>query len=201
MKGKYCTLFILLLVILFSTLAYASPWPQIEEHIKKELQNNPKDRLLNFQLGVCYAKTGRIKEAFDTFNTLKELKDDLKPEEVPSLYLKRLEEGGDRLLNLSYLAFAYHVINDYQKSKEAFLELIQLEPDNIWNYNYLALVYRDLKELALAEGLLKESLALEQNSYTRFILGLVYYDKGSYLKAIIEFGRARDVARTIFDMR
>lgn len=194
-------LLLLLFVVSFTPLVYSKTWTVLEEEMKERLQDNPQDLLLNFQLGVAYAKTGKIEKAFESFNQMKEKEDTIKPEEVPAIYQQRLEDGGDPLIHLSYLAFAYHVLNDYQQSRAAFEELLVLEPKNIWNYNYLGLVYRDLKMLPEAEQVLLDSLSLESNSYTRFILGLVYYDQGRYVRALIEFGRARDVAKTIFDMR
>ncbi len=188
-----------LLLLSFSLPLSASShsWKEIEEELIDDLEKSPHDLLLTFELSVCYAKTGRIEEAYALFNALKEMDSTIKPEEVPAIYREKLEEGeGEEYpINLSYLAFAYYVINDYQSAIEAFMELIDLEPDSIWNYNYLALIYRDLDLLLEAEKILKESLVLEENSYTRFILGLTYYDQGRYVRALLEFGRARDVAR------
>lgn len=194
-------LFLLLFLPFLTLTVQAEIWQELKGELQKQLEEDPQDVLLNFQLGVAQAKLGEIEKAFERFNEMKELEGTIKPEEVPAYYLELLQEGEDTLIHLSYLAFAYHVINDYQKSREAFEELIQLEPHNIWNYNYLALVYRDLQMLTEAEQVLLDSLALESNNYTRFILGLVYYDQGRYVRALVEFGRARSVARSIFEMQ
>lgn len=188
---------LLLLSISLPLSASSHAWKEIEEELIHEIEKSPHDLLLTFELGVCYAKTGQIEEAYDLFNALKEMDSTIRPEEVPAIYREKLEEreGEEYPINLSYLAFAYYVINDYQNAVHAFLELIELEPESIWNYNYLALIYRDMGLLQEAEMTLKESLVLEENSYTRFILGLIYYDQGRYVRALLEFGRARDIAR------
>lgn len=199
------TVLLFLVVVIYSIPASADLWLEVEEEMSKALEKNPHDPLLHFKIGVSYAKTGRVEEAFERFNILKEMEDDIDLEESPSIFIEKIEEEGeegeDYIINLSYLAFSYHVINEYEKCRRAFEELILLEPDNIWNYNFLALVYRDLKLFKEAERVLEKSLMIEKNSFTRFILGLVYYDLGHYIKALIEFGRARDVARTLLELQ
>lgn len=205
MSNKSILLFLILLLYLASGLlpapVYANIWYEIEEEMARKLEVNPHDPHLHFQIGVSYAKTGRIEKAYERFDILKEMADAIDLEESISVYMQKIDEGEDYLVNLSYLAFAYYVIKAYEESREALEELVLLEPHTIWNFNYLALVYRDLKLFDKAEKTLLESLEIEKNNYTRFILGLVYYEQGRYIKALIEFGRSRDVARAILDLQ
>ena len=202
-KRLAITTVLLCFVLLFSPSLQGENvcWEEVVKENYSLLEEDPEDIFLNFQLGVSYAKTGRVEPAFEKLNTLKDLGGEKIKSQVPEYYQNKLGENNtkDYIKNLSYLSFAYYANNENHRAKESFKELISVEPDNIWNYNYLALVHRELEEYQEAQNLLQQSLDIENNNYTRFLLGVAYYDQGKVFRALVQVGRAGSVAVKILN--
>lgn len=205
---------IYILVILFLVLSltlfnnqiiakskYQTTWQELiennQELIKKKDSN--KNTKARFRLGVAYANLGKIDLAKKEFDSLKDLDDGKKAKEIIAYYKTKLEAEPENPIFLNYLGFAYYANNNYKSSLKIFKKIIKYDSQNIWSYNYLGTIYGKLEKYKSAKKVLKESLELENNKYTHFLLGAVYYKQGNIFKALYHVGRSGKVATKLLN--
>lgn len=176
-----------------SSPVYSENWKNIKNTSKKALDTNPDDIMANFQYSISLANLGKIEEAYNHFELIKdEIELDsfnrtLRP------YIKKLEQNPEDILLLNYAAFAATINNDYQKSAEHFENIIEIESKNVWIMNYLAATYLELEKYEKAISILNKATDIKDNKYSHLLLGMVYYKQGRIIRALLEMGKSGDL--------
>ncbi|TDX53256.1 tetratricopeptide repeat protein [Orenia marismortui] len=204
MRRKIVILLLIYLLI-FSTNSLAvskfyDEWESIAQEKFILVQQGRSKLVTEYELAVAYANLGEIEEATKIFRNLKEeeVQIEVLQEMIPK-YEAALEKESPPIIAANYLAFAYYISKDYEKSEEKFDLIIDLDPKNIWGYNYRAVVQHKLKEYDKAHQSLMKSLKLDDNEYTHFLLGANYYKTGNIFKALYHVGRGRKAADLFLD--
>ncbi|MGM0470738.1 MAG: tetratricopeptide repeat protein [Bacillota bacterium] len=166
----------------------------------KEGELTTKEELrAHFSLGVGYANIGKIDLAKKEFDLLDDQIEDNARKEFVNHYQEKLNNHPQDLIALNQLAFAHYANHNYKSSLKLFKQIVKQDPNNIWSYNYLATVYSELEKHQKAEDILHQSLAIEKNKYTHFLLGAVNYKQGNIFKALYYVGKSGDAASTFRD--
>lgn len=172
-------------------------WKELLQKSSQILENYPEDIIANFNYSISLANLGKIEEAYDYFNKmnnvipLKDFNKALNP------YIQQLDEKEDDILLLNYAAFSASFNSKYKESIKYFERILELEPDNVWIKNYLAAAYIEIKEYAKAEEILLNTLKIKENQYSHLLLGVIYYNRGETIKALIELSRSGSLATRI----
>lgn len=165
-------------------------WTSIYRVSKNSLQSDPDNVMANFHYSISLANLGKIEEAYDHFEVIKEKIKIKKFNEVLSPYIKELEEKPDDVLLLNYAAFSASINNKYKKSAVHFENLIKIDCKNVWIMNYLAATYLELKQYKKVLTLLKEAIKIKDNKYSHLLLGMAYYKQGNIFKALLEMSKS-----------
>jgi predicted Zn-dependent protease len=81
----------------------------------------------------------------------------------------------------------------YVSAADAFATVVSLDSDNPWSRCYYGYSLGKAGRIDAAVAMLEESVRrFPDNQQLRFLLGLGYYHKGSFFKAVKEMARARD---------
>ncbi len=172
-------------------------WQELHQRSEQKLENYPEDIITNFNYSISLANLGKIEEAYDYFNKmskvipLKDFNKALNP------YLQQLDVREDDILLLNYAAFSASFNSTYKKSIKYFERIVELEPDNIWIKNYLAAAYIEVQEYKIAKKILLNTLKIKENQYSHLLLGVIYYNQGETIKALIELSRSGSLATRI----
>lgn len=176
---------------------------QIWTKLIRELEGRREEGPLTvddlFTLAVSYANAGRLKEATETFREIERHEPSLEERHrrVAS-YAIRYQQNPYDVVGLARLAFAYYAIEEYQSSVEFFQRLVTLDPGNEWVRNYLAVSLYKCNQLDKAIAVLEENLLLNPaNPYTHALLGMAYYEKGWYLRALQELSKGRQAIQNL----
>ncbi|KXS41775.1 MAG: hypothetical protein AWU54_1533 [Candidatus Frackibacter sp. T328-2] len=171
----------------------------IKKNDEKEDKKEDKNIKAHFRLGVAYANLGKIDRAKKEFDLLSDLNDGQTAKSIIKYYEARLEKNPDNAMFLNYLGFANYASHNYKVSLKLFKKIIKNDPKNIWSYNYLGTIYGKLEKYDQAEKVLQKSLELEENRYTHFLLGAVYYKQGRIFKALYHIGQSGKVATKLLE--
>ncbi|GAB6136851.1 tetratricopeptide repeat protein [Halanaerobaculum tunisiense] len=197
-------LLLICLLLLFSIgvssqSKYQAQWQQIVKDKQKLVEPETTKLQVEYELAVGYANLGQIKEANQLFDKLEESNWEQKIEELISTYKQQVKQEETDIKVLNYLAFAYFIDHKYTKAEELFKQIIQLDTKNIWSYNYLAVSQHKQKKYKAAHQSLQDSLAIEKNDYTHFLLGVNYYQQGNVFKAMYHISKGREAAKLFLD--
>ena len=212
MKSKVLTISIYLVMILIFLNLFTSiqiqaesqselDWRSIAEahyQRRQNLENNEESlefMVAEYELAVAYANLGLIETGMEIFDRLGEEDGEEKLTEIIPDYEEKYKQEPKNIENMNYLAFAYYINDDYELARDIFKELIELDAKNIWSYNYLAVVKYELEDYKAVEKILQQSMDIEINQYTHFLLGVNYYELGRYGRASYHIARGRSAAR------
>lgn len=90
-----------------------------------------------------------------------------------------------------YIGYAYRNLEQFDKAKDYFEKVLDLNPRSAATYSELALCYYSKEDLKKAEQLLQKALFIEpDNAGFLANLGLVYVKAGDYSKAVERLSKA-----------
>lgn len=171
------------------------------EALKREVAKNPKSDEGYYLLGVVYGEKGEIPEMADAFKHSLEASNQFEKQinDAKKYHWANLFNRG-----VGYYQKANNAANKdsgkvfFDKSKEAFLNAIMLEPDSADTYKNLAFVYMSEQDYDAAisplEKIIEKDKALDGYRY----LGEIYYDKASKLKSKYETSKdAQDSVQSL----
>ncbi len=191
-------LFLLLLLIGFISSNPArtyseSFWQEQQEKAQDAVEEEVASIAANYYLAVTMANLGDIKEAKEK---LDHFSDDIDSQEFAEKIESIIADNPkslDELLILNFEAYYYIILEDYSRAAEIFADIIELDDKNIWARNFQAAAYIENDELETARELLYENLEIEEEDYTYFLLGYVYYEEGRTVLALQYLSNARQV--------
>ena len=192
--------FVLILLVgeISAVSQFKSDWEGVIEEKEPLLEEETIYLREEYELAVAYGNVGKIKKANDIFDKLGDEENwEEELEKVLAAYKVDLEEEPQNIKLLNYLGFSYYLEDEYEKAEELFHKIIELDPKNIWSYNYLAVLQHEQENYRQADKTLRESLKIEENGYTYFLLGINYYRRGNPFKAAYYVGKGRE-ARELF---
>ncbi|MFW6269718.1 MAG: tetratricopeptide repeat protein [Bacillota bacterium] len=174
-------------------------WKSFENDNQNKLEstdNKEEVYLAKFNLALSLANQGKAREAHEILNEIDENVSKDKFIELIKVETDKLKGSSDELLYLNYLAFTEVIKENYQKSIIYFEDIINKDKNNVWPYNYLAASYIEINEYERAENIINKAREIEDNDYSRFLLGVIHYRKGSYLQAVKEFSNSGEIFRS-----
>ena len=105
----------------------------------------------------------------------------------------------DNLLLLNYAAFKEVINKDYQEAVLLFEYIFEIDPNNLWALNHAAAALIEVPEYDKALQYANQALSMQQNEYSHLIKGYVYYERGNYIKAVMEAASAQNLFRALAD--
>lgn len=149
---------------------------KVEASLKRGVRQNPNSPETWTNLGVFYAQQGRIKDAIKTY-------------EAALKYQKANVRG--RVLTLNNLGEAYFTDNQLEKSIEAFLSSLKVNPNQPEIYHYIARIYFKKGDYKHAVFFCEKALALKENDVSLLNdMGSSYYKAGDLKRAEEVFTKA-----------
>lgn len=176
---------------------YKVNWDNLRETSFSIINKDENNILANFQYSIALANLGRIEEAYEHFELISDKVTVEEFNNVLSPYISKLQNRPNDILLLNYAAFSSSINSEYQNSVPHFKKILSLDSDNIWIRNFLAATYLELKEYDNAKSEANRALDIKDNKYSHLLLGIVYYQTGNIVKAIIEIGRSGDLVNKI----
>ncbi|MFW6281844.1 MAG: tetratricopeptide repeat protein [bacterium] len=176
---------------------YKVNWDNLRETSFSIINKDENNILANFQYSIALANLGRIEEAYEHFELISDKVTVEEFNNVLSPYISKLQNRPNDILLLNYAAFSSSINSEYQNSVLHFKKILSLDSDNIWIRNFLAATYLELKEYDNAKSEANRALDIKDNKYSHLLLGIVYYQTGNIVKAIIEIGRSGDLVNKI----
>ncbi len=198
------TVFLLSLLLIFAfsiNIAAESNynWQQLITTTNEQLKNDSKDILLNYTLAVAYANTGEIKKAYDIIDVFGSSvsRTDFNTAVSPYLEGWNSYENKNNLLLLNYAAFAEVINKNYSDAVDLFKYIIKLDSANLWTYNHTAAALMELERYDESLEYADKALSMSENEYSHLIKGVVYYEKGNYIRALIEAANSRSLFKAM----
>ncbi len=195
----------ILILFFLSGVATATPyenrWEKIIEENLEKVQKDPENPVYEFHLGVAYACTGEVEKTVDWFENFSEnpRRREVSPKILADIE-EKLREAPEDPVFLTQYSFALHVNYKYEESIDVFWQVLEYDEKNIWVYNYLAVAYLELEETEKAREVLDISLSIEENRYTRALLGYSYWMEGRYGRAMRHFVRTGTLMFRVMDL-
>ena len=174
-------------------------WQELIDTTQSQLELNRSDVVLNYTLAVAYANTGEVVKAYEIIDVFgssvsrKEFNHALEP------YLQDLEiyKNKDNLLLLNYFAFSNIINKNYHDAVNLFEYIIKLDPNNLWAYNNAAAAAVEIEDYDKALNYTDQALSIQSNEYSHLIKGIVYYNRGNYIRALYQATRSRSLFREL----
>lgn len=205
MKKKLLVILIIItLTVLFSLNTAAESnynWEELIKTTQAQLQNNSDDIILNYTLAVAYANTGEIKKSYDIIDVFGSSVSREEFNAAVSPYLADWEnyKDYDNLLLLNYAAFKEVINKDYKKAVSLFEYIYEIDQNNLWALNHAAAALIEVPEYDKALQYANQALSMQKNEYSHLIKGYVYYERGNYIKAVMEAASARNLFKALAD--
>ncbi len=180
------TIFCLILIFPGTLLADGDYWRQHYEKAEVKYNKNPNSLANNYYKTIAMANLGMINE---TMEILDQFQDDFSRNEFDEMFNKevnKISQEKDKLLYLNYHAFYHVIFDEYDDAIDYFNKIIEDDSNNIWPINYKSAALIELKKYEEAHDNLNTSLSIENNQYTRLLLGINYYEQGYKFKAFNE---------------
>ncbi|MFW6281406.1 MAG: tetratricopeptide repeat protein [bacterium] len=187
-KNLYFIFFLLLITLYQNSFIFAESrdvdWEELKNKSYNTIQEDKENVLANFQYSISLANLGKIEEAYDYFDKIKNRFSIEEFNETINPFIKDLDYNSKNILLLNYAAFT-SVINSKNKySIPYFEQIIRLEPNNIWSRNFLAATYLELEDYDKAIQIAEETNEIQNNEYSHLIIGIAHYNNGNILKAL-----------------
>lgn len=190
MKNKYKLIIITIIcvTILFPSISLAEEdyWKQHYKKAEKKYTENPDSLANSYYKTITMANLGMINE---TMEIIDQFKDELSKDEFDEMFndeIDKIDKEKDKLLYLNYHAFYHVIFDEYDDAIDYFDKIIEKDPNNIWPLNYKSAALIEAKRYEEAHDNLNKSLNIENNQYTRLLLGVNYYEQGQKLRAFNE---------------
>ena len=205
MKKKF--LIIILIIIttaVFSQNIYAESrynWQELIKNSREQISENKSDVILNYTLAVAYANTGEIVKAYDIIDVFGSSVSREEFNTAVSPYLDDWEDykNQDDLLLLNYAAFRDVINKNYRDAVAIFEYIFEIDPNNLWAINHAAAALMEIEEYDKALEYANQALSMQENEYSHLIKGVVYYERGNYVKALLEAASSRRLVKALAD--
>ncbi|MFP4371378.1 MAG: tetratricopeptide repeat protein [Halanaerobium sp.] len=203
-KKLFIILIIITLTVLFSLNTAAESnynWEELIKTTQAQLENNSNDIILNYTLAVAYANTGEIKKSYDIIDVFGSSVSREDFNAAVSPYLADWEDykDHDNLLLLNYAAFKEVINKDYKSAVSLFEYIYEIDQDNLWALNHAAAALIEVPDYDKALQYANQALSMQKNEYSHLIKGYVYYERGNYIKAVMEAASARNLFKALAD--
>lgn len=174
-------------------------WQELIKTTSEQLEENKNEIILNYTLAVAYANTGEIKKAYDIIDIFGSSvsREEFNTAVSPYLAGWNSYQDHDNLLLLNYAAFQKVINKDYQEAVSLFEYIFEIDPGNLWSINHAAAALIETEEYDQAFNYADQALSMQENEYSHLIKGVVYYEKGNYLKAVVEAASARNLFKAL----
>ena len=187
-NNKLIIITIICVLIFFSAtvLAAGDYWNQHYEKAEIRYNDNPNSLANNYYKTISMANLGMIN---DTMEILDQFQDDFSRNEFDVMFteeINKINQEEDKILYLNYHAFYHVIFDEYNEAIDYFDKIIEKDSENIWPLNYKSAALIELKRYEEAHENLNKSLDIENNQYTRLLLGVNYYEQGHKFRAINE---------------
>jgi len=204
LKKNLLVILITIIIVLFSLNTAAESnynWEELIKTTQAQLENNSKDIILNYTLAVAYANTGEIKKSYDIIDVFGSSVSREDFNTAVSPYLADWENYKDynNLLLLNYAAFKEVINKNYKNAVSLFEYIFEIDPNNLWALNHAAAALIEVPEDDKALEYANQALSIQQNEYSHLIKGYVYYERGNYIKAVMEAASAQNLFRALAD--
>ena len=201
-KSFLILLTIIFLIIIFSLSSAAESkynWDELIQTTQLQLQDNKANIILNYTLAVAYANTGEIKKAYDIIDVFGSSVSREDFNTAVSPYLRDWENyrDHDNLLLLNYAAFREVINKNYREAVSLFEYIFEIDSNNLWALNHAAAALIEVPKYDLALDYANQALSMQENEYSHLIKGYVYYERGNYLKAVIEAASSRNLFKAL----
>lgn len=176
-------------------------WNQIIKSSQKQLQDNKKDIVLNYTLAVAYANTGEIIKAYEIIDVFGSSVSRQDFNTALSPYLRDWEnyQNQNDLLLLNYAAFREVINENYIEAVSLFEYIYQIDPQNLWALNHAAAALAEAEDYKKALSYANEALSIKKNEYSHLIKGVVYFERGNYVRALLEAASSSSLFRALVD--
>ena len=152
-----------------------------QDELTAQINTNPNDPHLRFELAMEYAATGWIELAWDQLKLVPKLSEeyqDIVYEKYSAIVLKKPNDWQAHFR----LAFAYY-----------FKKVLDINPKHIWSMGFIALIYGEQKEYERCIKWCKKALKINNDATAiHFLVGKAYYETGNYFGVL---GETLSVAR------
>lgn len=205
MKKKiFISLTIIYLIIIFSFSSAAKTesnynWEQLIKTTQFQLKENKDDIFLNYTMAVAYANVGEIKKTYNIINVFGSSvsREDFNTAISPYLVEWENYNNHDNLLLLNYAAFREVINKNYKEAVSLFEYIFEIDSNNFWALNHAAAALIEVPNYELALKYADQALVMQENEYSHLIKGYVYYEKGDYLKVLIEAAKSRSLVKAL----
>jgi len=155
------------------------------EEAKKQLRRNPKDPLLNLNVGACYLDSGNFKEALRFFQISATVSPRIIPDVVISFEKYLCRDIKNVQARLALVDF-YLSQNDIDSAILELEDLVEIAPETARVYNMLGRIYLKLGRIDGAISLLEK--AMEAGKFDESLMDSLagaYIEKERYADAIL----------------
>lgn len=203
-KSLLISILIVLTLTVFSLNISANSnynWNQIIKNSQTQLKDNKKDIVLNYTLAVAYANTGEIIKAYDIIDVFGSSVSRQDFNTALSPYLRDWENYHNQsdLLLLNYAAFREVINENYAEAVSLFEYIYQIDPQNLWALNHAAAALAENENYKKALAYANKALSIKKNEYSHLIKGVVFFEKGNYVRALLEAASSSNLFRALVD--
>tara|TARA_A100001015_G_C14676755_1_gene589081 strand:- start:6 stop:644 length:639 start_codon:yes stop_codon:yes gene_type:complete len=189
------------IILTLSNIVVAFPQLNIEDIKRQEIltdqiNQNPTNADLRFELAMQYASTGWIELAWDQLKLIPRLQKDYE-NVVFNRYSALIEQNPTDWTAHFRLAFAHYFKNDKDNAIASFQNVLKINPNHVWSMGLIALIYGEQKKYDLCIDWSVKALNINDNATAiHFLLGQAYYETGNYFGVIgetLSVGRLKSI--------
>lgn len=170
--------------------------------LRQRVASAPQDPGAHFDMAMGLARTSKLEEGWTSLSKVNEL-DPGYAEKVIATYGPLVAENPQNIEAHFRLAFGHyfqgHGLQEQGQAeaarqaklqaKQAFRQIVKVDPGYVWGYNYLAYLLAEEGDLDGAVATLKEAIAVEpENAVAHFLIGQAYFRQGNHKDAVTEIG-------------
>ena len=189
------------IILTLSNIVIAFPQLNVEDIKRQEIltdqiNQNPTNADLRFELAMQYASTGWIELAWDQLKLIPRLQKDYE-NVVFNKYSALIEQNPTDWTAHFRLAFAHYFKNDKDNAIASFQNVLKINPNHVWSMGLIALIYGEQKKYDLCIDWSVKALNINDNATAiHFLLGQAYYETGNYFGVIgetLSVGRLKSI--------
>lgn len=203
-KGLLISILIILIITVFTLSISAESkynWNELIKNTNIQLENNQKSIILNYTLAIAYANTGEIIKAYDIIDTFGSSvsREDFNTAVSPYLEDWESYHRKNDLLLLNYAAFREVINANYVEAVSLFEYVYKIDSQNVWALNHAAAALVEIEDYKKSLDYANQALSMQKNEYSHLIKGVVYFQKGNYVRALLEAASSRNLFRALVD--
>lgn len=192
---------VLFFLLIFPATTFCFPKLSPEDHkiqtqLTKEINKNPKNVDLRFELAMEYASTGWIELGWDQLKLVPQLEKNYEEK----VFLKNkmiLDKDPNNWKAHFRIAFAYYFKNNKDQAISSFKKVLAIYPDHVWSMGLIGLIYGEQKNYDECIHWSIKALKINNDATAiHFLLGKAYYETGNYLGVIgetLSVGRLKSI--------